>query len=85
MLFCNLPFSYSLTNEANARKLPYNLGRVFEVLNQKKEQKIIESYSVSQTTLEQIFVQLAGEDEEAIRDKRGNNQNNAIQPPTTRL
>jgi hypothetical protein len=30
---------------------------------------MIESYSVTQTTLEQIFVQLAGEDEDASSDR----------------
>jgi hypothetical protein len=74
MLFCNLPFSYASMDESNPHRLPYNLGHVFEVLNQRKEQGVIESYSVSQTTLEQIFVQLAGEDEEAILDGNKNSQ-----------
>ncbi|CAM4928643.1 unnamed protein product [Rotaria socialis] len=49
VLFCNAPLSS-------------NLSLVFEVLNTKKEQNIIENYSVNQTTLEQIFVRLAGHD-----------------------
>ncbi|CAF0750470.1 unnamed protein product [Adineta steineri] len=61
MLFCNIPFS----NDNNQMQLSFNLGHVFGILNSRKEQKLIESYSVTQTTLEQIFVQLAGEDEDA--------------------
>ncbi|CAF4720652.1 unnamed protein product, partial [Rotaria sp. Silwood2] len=33
-----------------------------------------ESYSVTQTTLEQIFVQLAGEDEDLSSDQDENNE-----------
>ena len=57
MLFCSVPFSAGLS-------------RVFGVLNAKKEEKLIETYSVTQTSLEQIFVQLAGEDEETAADRR---------------
>ena len=39
-----------------------NLALVFELLSAKKEQNVIENYSVTQTTLEQIFVRLAGHD-----------------------
>ncbi|CAF4149862.1 unnamed protein product, partial [Rotaria magnacalcarata] len=49
VLFCNAPFTS-------------NLSLVFGELNAKKEQNIIENYSVNQTTLEQIFVRLAGHD-----------------------
>jgi hypothetical protein len=41
-----------------------SLSRVFEWFNGKKEEKAIESYSITQTTLEQIFVQIAGEDQD---------------------
>ena len=57
MLFCSVPFSTGLSH-------------VFGVLNAKKEEKLIETYSVTQTSLEQIFVQLAGEDEETTADRR---------------
>lgn len=60
---------YSSSDQQNSNRVPYNLAHVFQVLNQRKEQKMIESYSVSHTTLEQIFVQLAGEDEETQADK----------------
>ncbi|CAF4073177.1 unnamed protein product, partial [Rotaria sp. Silwood2] len=62
VLFCNVPFSLSPSN--NIQNAPYssNLSLVFEVLNAKKEQNIIENYSVTQTTLEQIFIRLAGHD-----------------------
>ncbi|CAF3929055.1 unnamed protein product [Rotaria sordida] len=72
VLFCNVPFSHSSTDGRNSTQLPYNLAHVFEILNKKKEQKIIESYSVTQTTLEQIFVQLAGEDEDILSDQKDN-------------
>ena len=49
------------------------MAHIFEILNEKKEQKVIESYSLTQTTLEQIFVQLAGEDEDNSSDTGGNN------------
>lgn len=64
VLFCNVPFSSMISNGRNQTNGSFNLARVFEVLNARKEQKMIESYSVTQTTLEQIFVQLAGEDED---------------------
>jgi len=64
MLFCNVPFLSTTSDGENQTNLPFNLARVFEILNTRKEQKMIESYSVTQTTLEQIFVQLAGEDED---------------------
>ncbi|CAF0884648.1 unnamed protein product [Didymodactylos carnosus] len=63
MLFCNVPFdtkrSANINTTANSS---FNLARVFQLLNQKKDLKEIESYSVTQTTLEQIFVRLAGQD-----------------------
>jgi hypothetical protein len=40
-----------------------NLAHVFDLFHKKKEEKTIESYSITQTTLEQIFVHLAGEDQ----------------------
>ncbi len=72
MLFCNIPFSSSLSNS------PFNVGRIFGVLNARKEQRIIESYSVTQTTLEQIFVQLAGEDEEILSSQEQNNDQSKL-------
>jgi hypothetical protein len=48
------------------------LAHVFKFFNDKKEQNEIESYSITQTTLEQIFVQLAGEDEDILSDQREN-------------
>ena len=73
MLFCNIPFTSPSVDERNSRRLPFNLAHIFEILNEKKEQKVIESYSLTQTTLEQIFVQLAGEDEDNSSDTGGNN------------
>lgn len=69
MLFCNIPFGR--TGQTSGAM---SLGRIFQVLNRKKEEQLIETYSLTQTTLEQIFVQLAGEDEETVKDRerRGN-------------
>lgn len=39
------------------------LAHVFDLFHKKKEEKSIESYSITQTTLEQIFIRLAGEDQ----------------------
>ena len=64
-----------------------NLACIFQILNQKKEEKLIETYALTQTTLEQIFVQLAGKDEDLIDDQQqeqttqpyNNNNNNKEQ------
>jgi hypothetical protein len=61
MLFCNIP--YGANNGQEATNTSTNLARIFRILNQKKEEKMIETYSLTQTSLEQIFVQLAGEDD----------------------
>ena len=65
VFFCNVPFSAMTSNDAHSTSVP---------LNTCKEQGSIESYSVTQTTLEQIFVQLAGEDED-IRSQSSKNSN----------
>jgi hypothetical protein len=57
MLYCNVPIS-SLTDQH------HNLAHVFEFFNDKKKQNEIESYSLTQTSLEQIFVRLVGQDGE---------------------
>ncbi|CAF1280253.1 unnamed protein product [Rotaria sordida] len=62
VLFCNVPFSSSASNNIESVPFSSNLSLIFEILNTKKEQNIIENYSVTQTTLEQIFVRLAGYD-----------------------
>ena len=61
MLFCNIP--YASNGQQSTR-----LARIFRILNQKKEGGMIETYALTQTSLEQIFVQLAGEDEDAPVD-----------------
>lgn len=61
MLFCNVPF-------VSDSQRSQNLADIFHVLNRKKEQGLIETYALTQTTLEQIFVQLAGEDEDAAEE-----------------
>lgn len=64
MLLCNIPFA-----RAGQPSGSIGLARVFQVLNRKKEERLIETYSLTQTSLEQIFVQLAGEDEDSIDDR----------------
>ena len=64
MLFCNIPFA-----RAGQASGSMGLARIFQLLNRKKEEQLIETYSLTQTTLEQIFVQLAGEDEESTNDR----------------
>ena len=63
VLYCNVPVS-SLINRAQNGTRHYNLADVFKFFNDKREQNKIESYSITQTTLEQIFVRLAGQDQE---------------------
>jgi hypothetical protein len=62
MLYCNAPIS-SLVDRQHNVATSYNLAHVFEFFNDKKERSEIESYSITQTTLEQIFVRLAGHDQ----------------------
>jgi hypothetical protein len=65
MLYCNVPIS-SLTDRQQSTTLQYNLADVFKFFNKKRDHNEIESYSITQTTLEQIFVRLAGQDQETI-------------------
>ncbi len=48
------------------------LSQLFDWFNMKKEEKSIESYSITQTTLEQIFVQLAGDEQDMNADENKN-------------
>ena len=85
VLFCNVPFSSMMSNGRNPTNSSFNLARVFEVLNARKQQKLIESYSVTQTTLEQIFVQLAGEDEDASSEPTEQGIVDVNEPAVTRF
>ena len=67
MLFCNVPFA---NNNQSATSMSTSLACIFQILNQKKEERLIETYALTQTTLEQIFVQLAGEDEDLDKDQQ---------------
>jgi hypothetical protein len=70
MLFCTIPFS-SINNFQNSTNShPSNLGYIFDLFHKKKEEKSIESYSITQTTLEQIFIHLAGEDQYVDIDEK---------------
>lgn len=64
MIFCNIPFSSRTTTNGTS------LARIFENLNRRKELNVIETYSLTQTSLEQIFVSLAGEDEDETNEKK---------------
>ena len=66
MLFCSVPFGSDSSSSG--------LSHVFGVLNAKKEEKLIETYSVTQASLEQIFIQLAGDDEETTEDRQRANR-----------
>ena len=59
MLYCTVPIG--LTTEQPG----HDLVRAFEFFNDKMEQHEIESYTLSQTTLEQIFVRLVDGDQES--------------------
>jgi len=65
MLFCNVPFS---SNNQSTTTISTSLASIFKILNRNKEERLIETYALTQTTLEQIFVQLAGEDEDLSND-----------------
>ena len=69
ILYCTVPFSISNTfqNSINTRRS--NLAHIFDLFHKKKEEKSIESYSITQTTLEQIFIHLAGEDQYVNSDE----------------
>ncbi|CAF4206822.1 unnamed protein product [Rotaria magnacalcarata] len=64
MLFCHVPVSTIPTDHVHTTSHTYNLANVFEFFNQKKENNDIESYSLTQTTLEQIFVSLTSDENE---------------------
>ena len=72
MLYCTVPFTASNTLQRVKSGRVMSLSRVFEWFNKKKEEKSIESYSITQTTLEQIFVYLAAEDQYANTDETKN-------------
>lgn len=69
MLYCTVPFTKSNATQRVTSGRSMSLSRVFEWFNKKKEEKSIESYSITQTTLEQIFVQVAGDESETNTDE----------------
>ena len=64
MLYCTVPYSPSNPSQRATSGRYMSLSRIFEWFNKKKEDRSIETYSITQTTLEQIFVQVAGEDQD---------------------
>jgi hypothetical protein len=63
MLFCTVPFSSINSSQNYNGAHSVHLAHIFDLFNKKKEEKSIESYSITQTTLEQIFIRLSGEDQ----------------------
>ena len=47
-----------------------NLSHIFELFTKKKEEKMIESYAITQTTLEQIFVHLTEDNPQPVKMKK---------------
>jgi hypothetical protein len=72
MLYCTVPFSSINTFQNSASAHPSNVGYLFDLFHKKKEEKSIESYSITQTTLEQIFIHLAGENQYVDTDENKN-------------
>ena len=66
MLYCTIPFSMKTSAAAASSSYNHssllNLSHIFELFAKKKEENLIETYAITQTTLEQIFVHLT-EDE----------------------
>ena len=65
MLYCNVP--YAAPTDASDRPRSarlMNLAHVFDWFSKKNEEGVFESYSITQTTLEQIFVRVAGEEQD---------------------
>ncbi|CAF4058228.1 unnamed protein product, partial [Adineta steineri] len=70
MLFCTVPFASINPTESYTSASSFNLAHIFDLFNKKAEEKSIESYSITQTTLEQIFVHLSGEDHTTDANKK---------------
>ncbi|CAM4944466.1 unnamed protein product [Rotaria socialis] len=72
ILFCTVPFSSISPAQSHASSSSSRLAHVFDLFHKKKEEKSIESYSITQTTLEQIFIHLSGEDQYINTDEKKN-------------
>ncbi|CAF3938721.1 unnamed protein product [Rotaria magnacalcarata] len=70
ILFCTVPFSSISPAQNYASSNSLRLAHVFDLFHKKKEEKSIESYSITQTTLEQIFIHLSGEDQYINTDEK---------------
>lgn len=55
-------------NDSGENRFASKLSSVFEFLDHKKSERSIEHYAVSQTTLEQIFLRIAGHDKDENED-----------------
>ena len=65
-MFCYTVPIFSTTNSQNSVKPSYNFAHVHKFFGDKKEKNEVESYSLTQPILQQIFVRLAGKDEQEI-------------------
>ena len=73
MLYCTVPLSMKTSATSS---LSYtssgllNLSHIFELFSKKKEENVIETYAITQTTLEQIFVHLTEDDLKPVTRKK---------------
>ena len=63
MLYCNVPIA-AATDHQQQNVSARHLARMFDFFHDKMEHGDIESYTLSQTTLEQIFVRLVADDDD---------------------
>jgi hypothetical protein len=71
MLYCSIPNFVLESSESTESKAVTSVADVFNWFSQKKKEKHCESYAITQTTLEQIFVRVAGEgNENEFDDKK---------------
>lgn len=73
MLYCTVPLSMktsATSSSSYASSGLLNLSHIFELFAKKKEENVIETYAITQTTLEQIFVHLTEDDLKPILKKK---------------
>ncbi|CAF1343559.1 unnamed protein product, partial [Didymodactylos carnosus] len=77
ILFCTIPFNAVEQGTNNDLKL----ANIFKLFYEKKRSNEIDSYSVTQTTLEQIFVRLAGNDDDEDKKDEEKEESNSGNDP----
>jgi hypothetical protein len=58
MLYCSIPNFVLESSESTESKAVTSVADVFNWFSQKKKEKLIKTYSITQATLEHIFVYL---------------------------